>query len=81
MQSIKDINVEAWRYLYKIPLSAWARHAFSTEMKCDHVSNNFIESFNAWIGHLRGQPVLTLIDGLRKKFMKKLHKRYQKACT
>nr|XP_027103008.1 uncharacterized protein LOC113724288 [Coffea arabica] len=51
------------------------------EMKCDHVTNNFTESFNAWIGDLRGQPILTLVEGLRKKFMKKLHKRYQKACT
>ncbi|XP_027062926.2 uncharacterized protein [Coffea arabica] len=81
MQSIKDMNIEAWRYLSKILVSAWARHAFSTEMKCDHVTNNFIESFNAWIGDLRGQPILTLAEGLRKKFMKNLHKRYQKTCT
>nr|XP_027099051.1 uncharacterized protein LOC113718339 [Coffea arabica] len=41
--SIKDMNIEAWRYLSKIPISAWARHAFSIEMKCDHVTNNFMD--------------------------------------
>ncbi|XP_027118659.1 uncharacterized protein [Coffea arabica] len=81
MQRIKDMNIEAWRFLSKIPVSAWARHAFSTDMKCDHVTNNFTESFNAWIGDLRCQPILTLVEGLRKKIMKKLHKKYQKACT
>ncbi|XP_027156653.1 uncharacterized protein LOC113757707 [Coffea eugenioides] len=81
MQRIKNMNIEVWRYLSKILVSAWARHAFSTEIKCDHVTNNFTEFFNTWIGDLRGQPILTLVEGLRKKFMKKLHKRYQKACT
>ena len=33
------------------------------------------------MGNLRAKPILTLADGLRKKLMKKLHKRYQKACT
>ena len=50
-------------------------------MKCDHVTNNFTESFNAWIGKLKEKPILTLVDGLRRKFMKKMHKRYQKGCT
>ncbi|XP_027182476.1 uncharacterized protein LOC113780894 [Coffea eugenioides] len=81
MQRIKVMNIEAWRYLSKIPVSTWARHAFSTDLKCDHVTNNFTESFNAWIGDLGCQPILTLVEGLRKNFMKKLHKRYQKACT
>nr|XP_027120446.1 uncharacterized protein LOC113737406 [Coffea arabica] len=81
MASIKDMNVEAWRYLSKIPPASWARHAYSTEIKCDHVTNNFTESFNAWVGDLRDKPILTLANGLRKKLMKKLHKRYHKACT
>ncbi|XP_027184204.1 uncharacterized protein LOC113782512 [Coffea eugenioides] len=71
--SIKGINREAWKYLDKISRSSWC--------KCDHVTNNFIESFNNWVGDLRGKPILTLVDGLRRKFMKNLHKRYQKGCT
>ncbi|XP_027184198.1 uncharacterized protein LOC113782506 [Coffea eugenioides] len=81
MASIKDINREAWKYLDKIPRSSCCRHVFSPQLKCDHVTNNFIESFNNWVGDLRGKPILTLVDGLRRKFMKNLHKRYQKGCT
>ncbi|KAL3532632.1 hypothetical protein ACH5RR_006153 [Cinchona calisaya] len=58
-----------------------ARHAFGEAVKCDHVTNNFTESFNAWVGDLRGKPILTLVEGLRRKFMKKMHKRFQKSCT
>nr|XP_027096179.1 uncharacterized protein LOC113716076 [Coffea arabica] len=81
MEKIKNINIDAWRYLANIPKCNWARHAFSVEIKCDHVTNNFTESFNAWVGELRGKNILALADGLRQKFMKKLHKRYQKGCT
>ncbi|XP_027157964.1 uncharacterized protein LOC113759586 [Coffea eugenioides] len=81
MASIKDININAWKYLDKIPRTTWCRHVFSTELKCDHDTNNFTESFNAWIGDLRGKPILTLVDGLRRKFNKKMHIRYQKCGT
>lgn len=81
MERIKELNVEAWKYLDKIPKTAWARHTFSTGIKCEHVTNNFTESFNAWIGELRGKPIFRLADGLRRKIMKKLAKRYQKGCT
>ena len=81
MDSIKDLNIEAWKYLMKIPKFAWARHAFSTAIKCDHVTNNFTESFNACVDNLRGKSILTLVEGLRRKMMNKLHKRYQKATT
>ncbi|XP_071939015.1 uncharacterized protein [Coffea arabica] len=80
MASIKELNIEAWKYLDKIPKTTWCRYTFNTGLKCDHVTNNCTESFNAWIGELRGKPILTLVDGLRKKFMKKMHKRYQKGC-
>ncbi|XP_071918934.1 uncharacterized protein [Coffea arabica] len=81
MVSIKDINITVWRCLDKIPRSSWCRHVFSSQLKCDHVTNNFTESFNDWVGDLRGKPILTLVDGLRRMFIKKLHKRYQKGCT
>ncbi|XP_027071866.1 uncharacterized protein [Coffea arabica] len=80
MASIKELNIEAWKYLDKISKPTWYRYTFNTGLKCDHVTNNCTESFNAWIGELRGKPILTLVDGLRNKFMKKMHKRYQKGC-
>ncbi|XP_027183945.1 uncharacterized protein LOC113782241 [Coffea eugenioides] len=47
MSTIKDINIQAWKYLDKIPKKAWCRYAFAKEIKCDHVTNNFTESFNS----------------------------------
>ena len=73
--------MEARKYFDKIPKTNQTRHAFSVEIKCEHVTNNFTESFNAWIGEFRGKPILTLADGLRTKIMKKLAKRQQKGCT
>ncbi|KAL3521840.1 hypothetical protein ACH5RR_014674 [Cinchona calisaya] len=49
MARIKAINVEDWKYLNKIPLSAWARLAFRAEIRCDQVTNNFTKSFSAWV--------------------------------
>ena len=72
MEKIKEINIEVWKYLTKIPLTTWARHSFSSAIKCDYVTNNFIKSFNAWVGDLRGLPILTLLEGLRRKLIKKL---------
>ncbi|XP_027157835.1 uncharacterized protein LOC113759457 [Coffea eugenioides] len=79
--TINELNKEVWRYLEKIPKTSWCRYTFAIGIKCDHVTNNCTESFNAWVGELRGKPILTLVEGLRKKFMKKMHKRYQKGCT
>ncbi|KAL3527023.1 hypothetical protein ACH5RR_011679 [Cinchona calisaya] len=47
IERIKHLNIEAWKFLCKIPKNTWARHAFNIEVKCDHVTNNFTESFNA----------------------------------
>ena len=38
------------------------------------------ESFNHWVGPLRGKPVLTLIESLIVKMMGKIHSRYNDGC-
>ena len=50
-------------------------------MTIKNVTNNFTESFNAWVDDLRQMPILTMLEGLGRKIMKKLHKRFQKTCT
>ena len=39
------------------------------------------ESFNQWIGTVRGKPVLTLLENIRIKLMKKFYDRYVQGCT
>ncbi|XP_071902604.1 uncharacterized protein [Coffea arabica] len=64
MERIKEINIEAWKYLTQISLTTWARHSFSSAIKCDHVTNSFTKSFNAWVADLRGLPILILLEGI-----------------
>ncbi|KAJ4702229.1 MuDR family transposase [Melia azedarach] len=82
MESIKTIingSHGAFDYLVKVNPSEWARHTFEPHVKCDHVTNNMTESWNGWLGEFRGQPVLCLLEFIRKKIMKRLCKRLSQA--
>lgn len=50
-------------------------------MKSEHVTSNMVESFNNWIGNVRGKPILTLLENIRLKLMNKLHKRFEEAAS
>ncbi|XP_043705403.1 uncharacterized protein LOC122655261 [Telopea speciosissima] len=80
MNFIRELNNEAYQWLIKNPLTMWARHAFDDRAKSDHVTNNLSESFNQWIADLRHMPILTLVDQLRVKMMKRLYRMYEKGC-
>ncbi|XP_078171459.1 uncharacterized protein LOC144565543, partial [Carex rostrata] len=47
----------------------WSRSKFGTAAKCDYITNNISETFNSWIGDVRYQPVLDLLDAIREKIM------------
>ncbi|XP_043705320.1 uncharacterized protein LOC122655165 [Telopea speciosissima] len=81
IEKMKDTNVEAHDWLLSNPPSTWSRHAFDTGAKCDHVTNNMIESFNNWIGPMRNKTILSLIDDIRAKVMIRLRKKYIFACS
>ncbi|XP_042511149.1 uncharacterized protein LOC122086418 isoform X2 [Macadamia integrifolia] len=79
---IKGLNKAAYDWLLNSNHpSMWSRHAFDKRAKSDHVTNNMTESFNNWIRELRSKPILTLVDELRCKLMRRLDKRYKKAAT
>jgi len=80
MEELKKLNPEAYQWLIdKIP-ARWSRHAFDGRGKSDHITNNMLESFNNWIGQLRGKPILNLIETLLMKWMEKMQQRYADAC-
>lgn len=54
---------------------------FWPEAKSEHYINNMTESFNNWIGKLRGVLIISIIEGIRQKCMMRLRKRYSKACS
>ncbi|XP_043705497.1 uncharacterized protein LOC122655361 [Telopea speciosissima] len=81
MNAMKEEKPEAYEWLMKTFVCMWARLAFNHRAKSDHITNNMIESFNQWVGPLRGKPILTLVDQIRLKLMGRFQKRYAKGCT
>ncbi|KAH7865072.1 hypothetical protein Vadar_001871 [Vaccinium darrowii] len=67
MATIKELNTEAHDHLLKLAVSSWARHAFDERVRSDHITNNGAESFNNWLGNLRGKPILTMLEGISDK--------------
>ncbi|KAL5826558.1 hypothetical protein ACOSQ4_018355 [Xanthoceras sorbifolium] len=63
----------------KVPVMHWSRHMFDEFAKSDHVTNNITECFNNWINKFRGQLALTMFENIRRKMMKRIHKRLQDA--
>ncbi|XP_075110256.1 uncharacterized protein LOC142181256 [Nicotiana tabacum] len=75
MELIKKENTEAHRWLSKIGANQWSKSAFSTLPKCDMLSNNICEIFNHWIQEARDQPILTMLEIIRRKMMCRLQER------
>ncbi|KAL3509852.1 hypothetical protein ACH5RR_029253 [Cinchona calisaya] len=67
MAQMKDLKLEAYEWLCKIPFEFWTRHAFQANLKNDHIIDNIAESLNKWVGVLRGKPILILMKTLRSK--------------
>ncbi|XP_056687839.1 uncharacterized protein [Spinacia oleracea] len=58
METIKELNVEAFKYLEDIKTSHWSRHGFSTASKSGMLLNNCCESFNNVLREAREKPIL-----------------------
>ncbi|CAH1441568.1 unnamed protein product [Lactuca virosa] len=75
LKEISDVIQDAITYLNKNHTQIWSRRKFGTSSKCDYITNNISESFNSWIGVLRYQPVLDLLDAIREKLMERVDKK------
>ena len=49
----------------------WYRCGFAEDSKCDYLTNNVSESFNAQIKHLKGLHLHELVDRIRELIMEK----------
>lgn len=78
MDSIKSVNEDACKWLLQDDPKHWSFHAFDQHVKVDHVINNMTESFNAWLENSRQLPILTLLEYIRRKVMKRIHGRFEK---
>ncbi|KAL5705263.1 hypothetical protein ACHQM5_023591 [Ranunculus cassubicifolius] len=55
------MEIAAKTWLLKEDAELWARSQFDVQTKCEHITNNFSESFNAWILEIRDLPIHRLV--------------------
>lgn len=81
MDEMKEKFEDAYDWMMETPPVHWAIHLFNESVKSDHVSNNMTECFNSWLGRHRSQPVLTLLENVRRKVMRRIHRRKEKGLS
>ncbi|KAF6141213.1 hypothetical protein GIB67_024297 [Kingdonia uniflora] len=65
-------------YLEKRPYEHWCRSYFDCTSKCEHITNNFSESFNWWIMKIRDKPLTKAFERLSLMLMKLMFDRRTK---
>ena len=66
----KDKNKAAYDYSAVLEPKTWSFYAMEPSAKVEHVTSNFVESFNKLIDELRYMPLIKLLDHLRGRLMK-----------
>lgn len=79
IEQIKEVKPECYYELKGIPFELWSRLKFDPRVKSDEVTSNFVESFNSKLGVLREKPILTLLEGIRRRCMTKIVKKRRAA--
>ena len=77
MRKIIVESIDAFNLLDQLEVKTWAFHAMDQRVKCDHVTSNCIESFNAWVGKGRFKLPITLLESIRSKIMNLIYTRQQ----
>ncbi|KAJ8431020.1 hypothetical protein Cgig2_003835 [Carnegiea gigantea] len=76
MEAIKKESVAAYDWLLGEPVENWVRYTFPVHLKCPDNITNLVESFNGKIELYRHKPVFTLLEEIRRKFMKTIANRF-----
>jgi hypothetical protein len=71
MQKIFEVAPDAIKYLEDYHSRIRYRCGLSEEIKCDYLTNNVFESFNAQVKKYMGLLVHELVDGVRELIMEK----------
>jgi len=73
MKKIFQFAPAAIDYLQEYHPRIWYRSGFSEDSKCDYLTNNVSESFNAQIKDLKGLHLHELVDMIRELIMEKMY--------
>jgi len=77
MKTIKVLNAKAHDHWASEPIEHWARYTFDLDLKCPDNTIDFVESFNGKIERYMYKPMCTLLEEVKKKFMKMIYKRFE----
>ncbi|KAL5778994.1 hypothetical protein ACOSQ2_009731 [Xanthoceras sorbifolium] len=76
LKFVRRYSVDVVNWLMAEPVDKWTRHAFDCRIKSDHVTNNMSSAYD-WIKDERDNPILTLLELLKRKiivgFVKMIH--------
>ncbi|KAK6160797.1 hypothetical protein DH2020_004178 [Rehmannia glutinosa] len=75
LEEIKRVDLNAYNYLTKISPELWCKFKMSPRAKCDMLSNKLCESYNNYIKEAREQPILTILETLRRQLICKYDKK------
>ena len=73
MDKLKEFDVKAYDWLMQRDPSKWARAFFSDATKSDAIQNNICESFNSYIKAARDMPILSMVEWIRRRLMKRIY--------
>ena len=71
MRDIKNVNLEAYKYLMQIPPRFWSKSRFTPGPKCDTLLNNMSKAFNSVIVGSRAKPIVTMLEEIRVYLMER----------
>ncbi|KAH0670542.1 hypothetical protein KY285_024820 [Solanum tuberosum] len=69
---MKKLGQECLDDLLWYNLNTWCKKYFQNYSKCDVMDNNMAESFNAWILPARYKTIITVLEEIRVKIMKRI---------
>lgn len=74
MPHIKLIFLAIHKFLSKINLTLWSRHAFGVGCKTNMLINNLPEAFNPWI-KAHDKHIIAMCETIRRQLLNRLHKK------
>ncbi|CAH9071864.1 unnamed protein product [Cuscuta epithymum] len=75
MKQIAEKSKEAYDWINKKNPQEWSRSHFSSNLECDMLLNNLSESFNAMILDAREMGIVSMLEAIRTKLMRRVHQR------
>lgn len=76
MEALQTHDEAAYKWVKNAPNpSHWCKAFFNPNTKCDILTNNLCESFNAHILEARDKPIISLMETIREMLMERIQRR------